>query len=101
MANRERWEGKLDLTYLPSERWNLNMNLLWQEDDFDKSDLGLTERLLGARRTLAPAMSRLTTFSGTVYAGYDRLRGGPNQPRVPRRAGKKCLRDLPSPAAGQ
>lgn len=43
MANRERWESGADLSYLPTERWNLNLNLLWQDDDYDKSAMGLTE----------------------------------------------------------
>jgi MtrB/PioB family decaheme-associated outer membrane protein len=74
MANRERWEGKLDLTYLPSERWNLNMNLLWQEDDFDKSYLGLTGASWG-RLHISASYVASETFSTTLYAGYDQYEG--------------------------
>lgn len=43
LSNRERLRGKIDLNYLLSSRWNLAFNLLWREDDFDKSTLGLID----------------------------------------------------------
>lgn len=43
LANREQQQMKLDLNFLPDPRWSLNLNLLWREDDFDKSVLGVTE----------------------------------------------------------
>lgn len=43
LSNRERLRAKVDLNYLLSSRWSLGLNLLWREDDFDKSTLGLTD----------------------------------------------------------
>jgi MtrB/PioB family decaheme-associated outer membrane protein len=74
MANRERWESGADLSYLPSERWNLNLNLLWRDDDYDKSDLGLTEsEWYRAHFSASYAVS--DSLSGSVYTGYDRYEG--------------------------
>ena len=74
MSNRERWEGKVDLSYLPTERWNLNLNMLYRDDDYDKSELGLTEAKWG-RLNLSASYAMSSTLSGSVYAGYDRYEG--------------------------
>lgn len=70
LSNRERWEGKIDLSYLPSERWNLNLNMLWRDDDYDKTNLGLTgsnwQRLHFSASYVAS-----DSLSGSVYAGFD------------------------------
>lgn len=87
MANRERWESSLDLSYLPTSRWNLNMNLQWQDDDYDKSTLGLTSsKWYRAHFSASYALS--DDLFGSVYTGYDRyeadqssraFRGGPEK----------------------
>jgi MtrB/PioB family decaheme-associated outer membrane protein len=74
LSNRERWEGKVDLSYLPAERWNLNLNLLWRDDDFDESNLGLTESEWG-RAHFSVSYTASDTLSGSVYTGYDRFEG--------------------------
>jgi hypothetical protein len=74
MANRERWEGKIDLSYLPGERWNLNLNLLWRDDDFDQSRLGLTESTW-QRAHFSASYAASDTLAGSIYAGYDVYEG--------------------------
>lgn len=74
MANREGWEGKADISYLPSERWNLNLNTLWRYDDYDKSPFGLTESEW-IRGHFSASYVASDTLSATVYAGYDRYDG--------------------------
>jgi MtrB/PioB family decaheme-associated outer membrane protein len=71
MANRERLEAKIDLSYLPSQRWNLGLNMQWRDDDYDKSNLGLT----GAawqRIHFSASYVASESLSGSVYAGWDR-----------------------------
>ena len=33
----------------PPSSWNLNLNLQWRDDDYDESELGLTERRVVSR----------------------------------------------------
>ncbi len=74
MANRERWEGGADLSYLPSERWNLNLNLLSRDDNYDQSDLGLTESNW-QRAQFSVSYTVSNSLSGSVYTGYDNYQG--------------------------
>jgi MtrB/PioB family decaheme-associated outer membrane protein len=74
MANRERWEGKVDLSYLPTERWNLNLNMLLRDDEYDQSSLGLTESRWG-RVHFSASYAASDNLSGSVYAGYDVYEG--------------------------
>jgi MtrB/PioB family decaheme-associated outer membrane protein len=74
MSNRERWEGKVDLTYLASARLTMNMNMLWRDDDFDQSKLGLTEATW-QRAHFSVSYSPSNTLSGSIYTGYDRYEG--------------------------
>jgi MtrB/PioB family decaheme-associated outer membrane protein len=74
MANRERWESKVDLNYLPSARWNLNLNLLWRDDDYDRSNLGLTEATW-QRVNFSASYVQSKSLSGSIYAGYDVYEG--------------------------
>ena len=74
MANRERWEGKIDLSYIPADRWNLNLNLLYRDDDYDQSDLGLTEAQW-QRAHFSVSYAPSNTLSGSVYAGFDQYEG--------------------------
>jgi MtrB/PioB family decaheme-associated outer membrane protein len=87
MANRERWESSGDFSYLPTERWNLNLNLLWRDDDYDASELGLTQAKW-SRAQVSASYAMSDTLSGSVYTGYDyyesdqysrTFRGGPEK----------------------
>ncbi|RLA58908.1 MAG: hypothetical protein DRR04_09845, partial [Gammaproteobacteria bacterium] len=75
LSNRERWEGKVDLSYLPTNRWNLNLNLLWRDDDYDQSKLGLTEAKWGHLHFSA-SYAASDDLSGSIYAGYDQYEAG-------------------------
>ncbi|RLA57860.1 MAG: hypothetical protein DRR04_12145 [Gammaproteobacteria bacterium] len=70
LSNRERTEGKIDLNYMPDPFWNLNLNWLLRDDDFDKSDLGLTSSR-GQGLYFNVGYTALTDFSLNFYAGYD------------------------------
>jgi MtrB/PioB family decaheme-associated outer membrane protein len=74
MANRERWESGADFSFLPEARWNLNLNLLWREDDYDQSSLGLTETQW-ERAHFSASYAATDTLSYSVYTGVDRYRG--------------------------
>ena len=69
LSNRERWETKLDVQYSPGSRWDLNTNLSWREDDFDKSRLGLTQarwRRLHLAANYAASADTVISFYGGV-----------------------------------
>jgi MtrB/PioB family decaheme-associated outer membrane protein len=70
LANRERSEAKLDLDYRPTARWQLTLNLLWRDDDYDRSELGLT----GAewqRANLGATWMPATDISVTAWLAWD------------------------------
>lgn len=74
LANRERYEGTLDLSYLPADAWNLSLNLLWRYDDYEQSALGLEEtESIGVHGSLSYTASEELTVS--VYGGFDRYDG--------------------------
>jgi MtrB/PioB family decaheme-associated outer membrane protein len=87
MANRERWESGADFSFLPTARWNLNLNLQWQDDDYNESALGLTSsKWYRAHFSASYAVSE--KLSGSLYTGYDQykadqssraFRGGPEK----------------------
>lgn len=70
LANRERSEAKLDMDWQPGVNWNLNANLLWREDDFDKTDLGLNEEEV-SRIGLTASWVPNEDLSASVYSSYD------------------------------
>lgn len=74
LANRERVEGKADFNYLPTERWNLALNLLWRDDDFDKTRLGLRSATWG-RAHASASYAAAEGFATSFYAGWDRYEG--------------------------
>jgi hypothetical protein len=43
LATREQVETKLDLDWQPNAAWNLALNLLYRENDYDETALGLTD----------------------------------------------------------
>lgn len=75
LSNRERSEVRFDAAWLPALRWSLNLNLLWREDNFDKTNLGLLDGEW-ARAHFSASYAASESFSGTVYTGYDRYRSG-------------------------
>lgn len=74
LANRERWEGKVDLSYLPGPHWNLNLNMLWRDDDYDQSKLGLTESTWG-RIHFSASYAASESLSASAYLGVDQYEG--------------------------
>ncbi|MDJ0877274.1 MAG: MtrB/PioB family decaheme-associated outer membrane protein [Halieaceae bacterium] len=48
IATRERVEGRLDMDWQPGTDWNLALNLLYREDDYDETELGITDEELGS-----------------------------------------------------
>ncbi len=77
MANREQWEGKLDLGWQPAEDWNLNLGLSWRDDDYDASELGLTGSQWG-RLHLSASWTPSKDLSLSAYGGADRFESDQN-----------------------
>jgi MtrB/PioB family decaheme-associated outer membrane protein len=71
LANRERVETKADFTWQPSQPWNLSLNLHWLDDDYDKSELGLTESASGGLQLTASYMPS-DTLTASLYGGFNR-----------------------------
>ena len=70
LANREQWLTKADFSYLPTDQWNLNLNLQWTDNDYDASNLGLnTDEWY--RSHLSASYVASDTLSASVYAGFD------------------------------
>jgi len=71
LSNRERTEGKLDFSFQPDNRWQLNLDLMWRDDDYDKTYTGLREA--DWRRAHVSATYAVgSSLSTTLYGGYDR-----------------------------
>ncbi|TDG12458.1 MtrB/PioB family decaheme-associated outer membrane protein [Seongchinamella unica] len=72
LANREQDQGKLDLSWLPADHWNLNFNLLLRNDDYDKTYTGLRYSYW-ERYHLSASYNPSQQVSATLYGGYDRF----------------------------
>ena len=70
MANREQWQTSADFNFLPGDQWNLGLNLQWIDNDYDASQLGLTEDEW-YRGHISASYFASDTLSASVYAGYD------------------------------
>ncbi|MDH4040719.1 MAG: MtrB/PioB family decaheme-associated outer membrane protein [Gammaproteobacteria bacterium] len=70
MANREQWNSKADFSYLPTDQWNLNLNLQWIDNNYDASNLGLTQDEW-YRSHVSASYVASEALSASVYAGYD------------------------------
>ena len=70
MANRDQWQSSADFNFLPTDRWNLGLNLQWIDNDYDASELGLTEDEW-YRGHLSASYVASETLSASVYGGYD------------------------------
>ncbi|MEH6584064.1 MAG: MtrB/PioB family decaheme-associated outer membrane protein [Halioglobus sp.] len=75
LSNRERLEGKMDLNYLPTVDWSLNLNLLLRDEDYDKTELGLTDTAW-QRLHLSASYNATRDLSLSVYGGYDEYESG-------------------------
>jgi MtrB/PioB family decaheme-associated outer membrane protein len=69
LANRERTEVKWDVDWQPALTWNLSANLLWREDDYDKTDLGLRNQEI-SQVNLTASWTPSTTLSLAAYGSY-------------------------------
>jgi MtrB/PioB family decaheme-associated outer membrane protein len=80
LASRDRSEGKLDFSWQPGVDWNLGLNLLWREDDYSETDLGLTDEELGrvAFTVNWMANSRLNLSAWASYDRYETEQTGRN-----------------------
>jgi len=87
MANRDQWQTSADFNFLPTDRWNLGLNLQWIDNDYGASDLGLTEDEW-YRGHLSASYVASETLSASLYGGYDyykadqssrAFRGGPEK----------------------
>ena len=70
LANRERREGKIDVNWLLTDQWNLHFNALARTDDFDKTELGLTDSQW-QRYHLSANYAPSEKFSASLYGGID------------------------------
>lgn len=71
LSNRERSEAKADFTWQPTDRWNLNLDLMWRDDDFDKTDLGLGDAEW-RRAHVSASYAATDAVNASLYAGVDR-----------------------------
>ena len=71
LSNRERSEAKADFTWQPGDRWQLNANFLWREDDFDKTELGLNDSEW-QRAQFSASYAATDAVNATLYGGFDR-----------------------------
>lgn len=71
LSNRHRTETRADFSWQPAEQWNLNLNLLWRDDDHDKSELGLTGSEW-QRGHISVNYAASASLNASFYGGYDR-----------------------------
>ena len=72
MSNREQERGKLDVSWLPADNWNLNFNLLVQNDDYDKTYTGLRYSYW-ERYHFSASYNPTSGVSATLYGGFDQF----------------------------
>lgn len=70
LASRERWQAKFNLNYLASEQWNHNLDLAWDDQDYDQTDLGL-EREKHANATFSSSYMPNDAWSISAYYSFD------------------------------
>ncbi|MEE4143778.1 MAG: MtrB/PioB family decaheme-associated outer membrane protein [Halieaceae bacterium] len=87
MANRDQWQTSADFNFLPTDRWNLSLNLQWIDNDYGASELGLTGDEW-YRSHISASYVASETLSASLYGGYDyynadqssrAFRGGPEK----------------------
>lgn len=85
IADRDRVTGGLDIAYQPNDRLSLNANLQYSDDDYDDTEVGLTEAKL-ASIALDAAYQWSEELSGHAYVGWDRYeseQAGSQEPNSP------------------
>ncbi|WP_187276433.1 MtrB/PioB family decaheme-associated outer membrane protein [Parahaliea maris] len=73
LANREQLGARLGLNYSPIASWSFDLDLRWRDDDYDKTELGLTGadwQTLQLSASYHPAAA----LTATLYGGFDRYR---------------------------
>ena len=70
LSNRERSKLQWDISWQAASDWDLSANLLWREDDYDKTELGLRNEEL-ARLGLNLAWLPSAGLSLGLYASFD------------------------------
>lgn len=70
LSNREQWQAKFNINYLASQHWNHNLDLLWNDNDYDKTSLGLKkeEHFNG---TFSSSYIPAQAWSLTAYYSFD------------------------------
>jgi MtrB/PioB family decaheme-associated outer membrane protein len=70
LANRDRDEAKLDISWQPSAQWQVSANLMYRDDSYDKSDRGLTSDEL-QRYGLTTSWLPHSRLSISAWVSYD------------------------------
>jgi MtrB/PioB family decaheme-associated outer membrane protein len=70
LANRDRTDVRLNLDWQPGLQWNVSTNLLWREDDYNETELGLSEEKV-KRAALTASWVPNSRLSLTAYTSYD------------------------------
>jgi MtrB/PioB family decaheme-associated outer membrane protein len=78
IATREQVEAKLDLDWQPIASWNLALNLLYRENDYDETDLGLTDEEFNSASFTASwvASDSLVLTAWSSYNEYETQQSG-------------------------
>ena len=78
IATREQVEAKLDLDWQPGADWNLALNLLYRENDYDESELGLTDEEFNSAAFTASwiASDSLVLTAWASYNDYESEQSG-------------------------
>ena len=71
LASRERSEARLDVSWQANMVWQLSANLLWREDDYTDSEIGLENEEL-QRLALTSSWTPVQELSVTSWISYDR-----------------------------
>jgi len=70
MSNREKTVAKVNLNFIPDRLWSHNLFLIWDDNHYDKTSLGL-EADNRQNMTLSSSYLPSTTLSVTAYYSYD------------------------------
>ena len=74
LSNRERWQARFNGSYMAGQNWNLNLDMLWEDKDYDKTTLGLkSEEQFNT--TLSANYNPGQNWSFTTYYSYDYYEG--------------------------
>jgi MtrB/PioB family decaheme-associated outer membrane protein len=69
LATREQSEMKLDFDWQPGMAWNVTLNLMYRENDYDKTDLGLSDTELN-RGGLTVSWAPRESLTMSAYGSY-------------------------------